>query len=281
MSRLSFIFKISRPRFWIYVFGPFLIGAVAAIDERSDLLSPELVVFAIYFLLPANLLIYGINDIFDYETDRLNPKKEDYEALVTPSERKGLIITILILNFPFVLGAFYLGTRPAAALFGFLFFSIFYSAPPFRAKAKPVIDSVFNILYVFPGILAYVLITDDIPAYSTIAAAGFWTMAMHAYSAIPDIDSDNEAGVSTVATLLGSNGTLLFCLFCYAVSAVLSFSVLGPAAIGFALIYFAMIMVSYQLSRSNKLFAAYRYFPIINTTVGFALFWIIAYPKLG
>jgi 4-hydroxybenzoate polyprenyltransferase len=35
-----------------------------------------------------------------------------------------------------------------------------------------------------------------------IIAAIDWAIAMHAYSAIPDIKADSEAGISTVATLL-------------------------------------------------------------------------------
>ena len=38
--------------------------------------------FVVYFLIPANILIYGINDIFDYDTDKLNPKKGTYEAFI-------------------------------------------------------------------------------------------------------------------------------------------------------------------------------------------------------
>jgi 4-hydroxybenzoate polyprenyltransferase len=33
------------------------------------------VLLMIYFTYPANLLVYGVNDIFDYETDKLNAKK--------------------------------------------------------------------------------------------------------------------------------------------------------------------------------------------------------------
>jgi 4-hydroxybenzoate polyprenyltransferase len=35
----------------------------------------QVLLFGLYFLIPANIRIYGINDIYDYETDKLNPKK--------------------------------------------------------------------------------------------------------------------------------------------------------------------------------------------------------------
>jgi lycopene elongase/hydratase (dihydrobisanhydrobacterioruberin-forming) len=100
--KLSRVLRISRPRFWIYELGPFMIGILGglltyvlmvqggastyAIAEIG--LGPvtsvaeifrnhwvSIMIFAVYFLISANIRIYGINDIYDYETDKLNPKK--------------------------------------------------------------------------------------------------------------------------------------------------------------------------------------------------------------
>ncbi|MEO7673038.1 MAG: lycopene elongase, partial [Pyrinomonadaceae bacterium] len=72
----------------MYLFGPYIIGLAAGASTRWELLSFGNIVFGLYFLFPANLLIYGINDIFDFETDKLNPKKQEYEALVQPGDRR-------------------------------------------------------------------------------------------------------------------------------------------------------------------------------------------------
>ena len=53
-------------------------------------------------LLRRNLLIYGVNDIYDYETDKLNEKKNTYETLVTPGLRSKLWLAIFVSNFAFV-----------------------------------------------------------------------------------------------------------------------------------------------------------------------------------
>ena len=87
MPYFRFLLKVSRPRFWLYVFGPYLVGLAAGASAREDFLQFKVFAFALYFLLPANLLIYGVNDIFDFETDKLNPKKQDYEILVQPADR--------------------------------------------------------------------------------------------------------------------------------------------------------------------------------------------------
>ena len=279
MPDLRFLLKVSRPRFWIYIFGPYLIGLVAAVADKQELLDWRVLVFAAYFTLPANLLIYGVNDIFDYETDKLNPKKEGYEALVTPERRNGLIAAILITNIPFIIIIGMLGVQPIIAFASFLFYSIFYSAPPIRAKAWPFLDSLFNVLYIMPGIFAFAMLTGVQPPNVVFIAGGLWTAAMHAYSAIPDIEADREAKISTIATVLGSTGTHLFCLAAYIGSAVLSHQYLGMVSVVLGSV-FALTMLASMITRGrDRVFRIYRLFPFINAAAGFVLFWAVALPK--
>jgi 4-hydroxybenzoate polyprenyltransferase len=279
MFDFRFLLKVSRPRFWFYIFGPYLIGLVAAFANRSDLLSAKALIFGIFFIFPANLLIYGINDIFDYETDKLNQKKQEYELLVSPKQHKNLLFYILLFNLPFIIASFIFAVEALPALAGFLFFSIFYSAPPIRAKTKPFLDSSFNILYVFPGVFAYQMISGANPPLLIFIAAGIWTFAMHAYSAIPDIEADREANIKTAATQLGANYTLLLCLCFYLISAFLVYKFLGTLSFVMAFIYTSMILISFRLKQTNRMFSVYKFFPLINAVAGFLLFWFIAFAK--
>lgn len=254
-------------------------GLAAGAASRSDLLRIENLVFGLYFLLPANLLLYGINDIFDWETDRLNTKKAEYEMLVPPDEHRRLAVWIALLNLPFAVALFFLTPKALPSLAGFVFFSVFYSAPPIRSKAIPIVDSIFNVLYVFPAAFAYQMMTGDFPPPLVMAAGGFWTMAMHAFSAIPDITADREAGVSTVATLLGKRWTLLFCLAAYLASAVVAYPYIGVWAAVPIIVYSTMIGLSWISKNHDGVFSIYQRFPIVNAIVGFALFWVIALPK--
>lgn len=276
MPDARFLIKVSRPRFWLYVSGPYLVGLAAGASSWQDFLRLESILFAVYFLFPANLLIYGINDIFDFETDRRNPKKSEYEMLVRPESHRVLAIAILLLNIPFIVAIVFLTPQALPSLAGFLFFSIFYSAPPIRAKAIPILDSAFNVLYVFPGAFAYQMLTGSFMPLILFIAAGLWTMAMHAYSAIPDIEADKQAGVPTIATLLGGTGTLLFCLAAYLASAALASSFLGYFTIIFAAVYAVMIVLSWFSNKEDGVFSIYKYFPLVNAFVGFALFWLTA-----
>lgn len=280
MPDFRFLINVSRPRFWMYVFGTYLVGAAAGAAAREDFLRFDVALFALYFLFPANLLIYGINDIFDFETDRWNPKKGKYEVLVRPGSHRAIILAILALNIPFLIAAVLFAPRALPSMAGFLFFSVFYSAPPIRAKQIPFLDSAFNILYVFPGAFAYQMLTGSFMPWTLFAAAGLWTMAMHAYSAIPDIDADEQAGVLTVATELGIYWTHAFCFVCYLLAGALAIKA-GSGEIGLIGIFYAVLMiVSVRVRGDMGLFTFYRLFPFINAAAGFVLFWIVALRKL-
>jgi 4-hydroxybenzoate polyprenyltransferase len=270
---------LSRPRFWMYIFGPYIVGALSGAAIPKDLFSPLVLIFGLFFLFPANLLIYGVNDIFDYETDVLNAKKRGYEDLVPPDERRQLMNFILVFCAPFVLGLLLLPTRSLWALVAFLFFSIFYSAPPIRAKARPVLDSAFNVLYIFPGVFAYFLTGRERFSWILFSGAWTWAMAMHAYSAVPDISADKEAKVPTVATFLGFEGTIWFCGLLYAVSAICAFPVLHWLSIFLGVVYLSLMTISLRSGNEEGVMKIYRVFPLINTLAGAAIFWFILWGK--
>jgi len=271
--------KISRPRFWVYLLGPFLIGMVAA---PSLGFSWRLLLLGLFFIYPANLLIYGFNDIYDYETDKHNQKKQGYEALLAPENRGPLLKRLGLwgaLGLLLVLPA----SVPLAAkwaMTGFYFFGIFYSAPPIRAKTKPLLDSLFNILYVFPALVSYGLLTGSYPPLQIFVAAGLWCMAMHAYSAVPDIAADKKAGLRTIATWLGADNTIIFCWMSYAAAAGLVYAWLGWFGAGLGVIYQVLMLVSLLNTDRQRLFRLYRFFPYVNLLVGMALFfWVATFAK--
>jgi 4-hydroxybenzoate polyprenyltransferase len=184
------------------------------------------------------------------------------------------------MNLPFLFLAPYLDLRAAIALCLFLFFSVFYSASPIRAKTKPILDSAFNVLYIFPGIFSYALLTGVWPPLSLIIAGWLWTMAMHAFSAVPDISADLEADISTVATLLRRHGTIFFCSALYLAAAFLSFPYLGVLAVILGGAYLSMMAVSILQRGEASVFSVYKWFPIVNSVAGLAIFWNVFLPKV-
>jgi 4-hydroxybenzoate polyprenyltransferase len=280
MKMLKWFIQISRPRFWIYLFGPFLIGVAAAYNQFDyNLVNTQILLLTgLFFLFPANLFIYGINDFFDYETDKHNPKKKDYETLIAPENRKFFTRVLSLIMLPFITALSFIyatnnTTVAVWAMVGFLFFGAGYSMPPIRAKTKPFLDTFFNILYIFPGLISYGIVANSWPPIQIVIAATAWCMAMHAFSAIPDIKSDKKAKLSTVATVLGKNRTLLFCALLYALSALLVYPYLGWFSVIAGATYLGLMLIAYLASVKNDIFVIYKKFP--NMIVGAYLFFAV------
>jgi lycopene elongase/hydratase (dihydrobisanhydrobacterioruberin-forming) len=268
------LLSLSRPRFWPYLAGPYIIGVAAAYSASwSALQVISILIGLIFFLWPANFYLYTVNDIHDYETDKHNPKKQHYEQLLKPSQhaRLNLLLAYII---AITLGGslFFLDIKTQTSLFAFFFLAHFYSTPPIRAKARPFVDMIFNALYVMPALVGFYIAGGGSlnTNWQVVAAAIVWCMAMHAYSAVPDISSDLKAKVPTVATTLGYRGTLLVCIGLYLVSGILAISSLGLFAIISTAIYVTLMLMS--LLFPKQLFRYYSYFPYINLVLGFALF---------
>ncbi|WP_328596955.1 UbiA prenyltransferase family protein [Agromyces humi] len=71
----------SRPISWINTAFPF----AAAYLLTAGTVDALFVVGTLFFLVPYNLVMYGVNDVFDYESDLRNPRKGGSEgALLEP-----------------------------------------------------------------------------------------------------------------------------------------------------------------------------------------------------
>ncbi len=263
-STLKQLFYTSRPRFWFYLAGPALLGIVYGASDIDQVLSILPAALFLYFLLPANIMLYGINDIFDARIDRYNPKKVDKE--VKYQGNQGITIAVIFSALVGVIFFLYLPLQANISLAIFYLLAVQYSAPPLRFKTKPILDSVSNGLYIVPGIITYTAITGSTPPISVVIGGWLWTMAMHTFSAIPDIEPDREAGIQTTATFLGRNKTYLYCGAIW----------LG-SAIGFApfSVRMALLMMVYPslltviVIKDIDTEKAYWYYPLINTGVGF------------
>lgn len=268
---LKQILSISRPRFWIYLLGPFLIG-ITPILTSTNINLTQIAIWFIYFSLPANFLVYGINDFSDQDTDQFNPKKQQYEQKFHSSQKR-FFLTQALIQAPFIVALFWLSKLQLFLLISFLFFSLGYSLKPIRAKAIPLIDTIFNSLYFIPGLFSYSLLSNKFTDPKVVLAALFWCMAMHAYSAIPDITADQKAKLNTVATMLGAPKTLFFCGLCYLASGIITYYLIGLTSVILTSVYLIMILISYKNLKSNKgIFSIYKKFPLLNTLSGFIIF---------
>lgn len=260
---LRYLLVLSRPRFWLYLAGPVLVGAAYAVESVGDLVSlPVLALFG-YFLLPANVFLYGINDIYDREIDAANPKKSDKETRYEGQRVVPVAVVacaLLPLAFFPVLSS---GAWPWLAVF--LFLGAAYSAPPLRFKTTPLLDSISNGLYIAPAGAAYAAVASVQPPALAILGGWLWAMAMHTFSAIPDIEPDRATGIRTTATVLGERRTYVYCGVCWLLAAV-AFGALESRLGALMLVYPALVAV--VATASVDVDRAYWWFPTINTAVG-------------
>ncbi len=277
-SLVGYLFWMSRPRFWLYLAGPVVVGVVYAADSTAAFFTPLTVGLFLYFLVPANLFLYGINDIYDADVDEHNPKKAE-EGKEVRYQGDGIVVMVVYLMT--ATGALFVPFVPAAGLYvlmGFYALGAQYSAPPLRLKTTPFLDSLSNGLYILPGVLAYLAVAESFPPLLAVAGGWLWSMAMHTFSAIPDIEPDREAGIRTTATVLGGNRALAYCGLCWLAAAGLM-ALVHPFLGAVFAVYpvFAAGIAAADVSIDR----AYWWFPILNTLAGMVLtmagIWVILY----
>lgn len=276
LNKLFLLATISRPRFWLYVAGPYLLGAAAGSPTFYQ--HPGFYALAVFFALPANLFLYGINDYHDHDTDRLNPKKQSTEHLLTTDERPMLRVVLSCTAALYFLCAFWLHNLVTSALLLFLLFlSYAYSAPPLRFKQRPFIDSLSNGLYVLPGVTGYYAYAGHLPAWNILLAGVLWAAAMHLFSAIPDIESDRRADLTTSAVYLGETRALLMCSLLWTLSfASVADTLFTIAPWSIPLIVYPLLPL-YILRKRKNVLEKYWWFPFINAVNGALLFFGILF----
>ncbi|KAL5639399.1 hypothetical protein ACGC1H_006790 [Rhizoctonia solani] len=236
-QRFVMLVKSSRPPGWM--FGPILYGVgvihSGVIPKSTGALTISAVQIATLGF-PLCIVVFGINDIHDYKSDVLNPRKSvtSLEGTVLPpahhdfvqkSAITSSVVIILVSMTPtsYILSGNELEATwqlysPALSTILLVTLGWVYSAPPLRLKEMPVIDSISNGLIVwlscFVGFTSVRVMMGnldwglvDIPTKSYML--GLVTASVHALGAAADIEADIAVGQRTIATRIGRRGCAL------------------------------------------------------------------------
>jgi 4-hydroxybenzoate polyprenyltransferase len=219
VSGLRTLVVSSRPLSWVNTAFPFGLTYYLYVAEFDALF----VVGTLFFLIPYNVLMYGINDVFDYESDLRNPRKGGVEgALLGPELHRPMVLLSALLPLPFLVPLILWGSLLSTGVLALaLFFVVAYSAKNFRFKEIPFVDSVTSSLhFVMPAVFAMALVDAELTGLSLtlLASFFFWGMASHAFGAVQDVLADREAGVGSIATAIGAKGTVRFAVVLYLVA---------------------------------------------------------------
>jgi 4-hydroxybenzoate polyprenyltransferase len=105
-----------------------------------------------------------------------------------------------------------------------LFFVVAYSMPPMRFKEIAGLDSVTSsIHFVSPAVYGLALAGGVVSGTGWLILLAFflWGTASHAFGAVQDVNSDRQAGIRSVATVLGARKTVWLSALAYAASGAL------------------------------------------------------------
>ncbi|MGP9539999.1 prenyltransferase [Brachybacterium sp. AOP43-C2-M15] len=266
----------SRPLSWINTAYPFAAAHLLA-GGRVD---AALVIGTLFFLVPYNLLMYGVNDVFDHESDLRNPRKGGIEGIVL--ERRWHAVTLWaagLLAAPFVVALLLLGSAASALVLLLVLAAVVgYSAPGLRLKERPVLDSLTSSTH-FAGPALFGLVLAGAPATPTAVASllafFLWGMASHAFGAVQDVGPDRAAGIGSIATVIGAAATVRLSILLYAVAGLLMLVAPWPAMLA------GLLAIPYILSigpfrsvpdaQAEQAHRGWRRFLWLNLVTGFLL----------
>lgn len=219
---LRALFVSSRPLSWVNTAFPF--AAAYLLTTRQ--IDATLIIGTIFFLVPYNLAMYGINDVFDYESDLRNPRKGGVEgALLDTRMHRPTLIASVVTTVPFVVYLVIVGSPGSWLVLAISLFAVVaYSAKGLRFKEKPFLDSVTSSThFVSPAVYGLVLAGAVFtPALWAVLGAFFlWGMASHAFGAVQDVIADRQGGIASIATVIGGRATVRFAVTAYLLGGVL------------------------------------------------------------
>ncbi len=275
---VSEVLSASRWFSWVNTAAPFLVGAYLG-DHN---LSWALLIGLIYFLFPYNLLVYGVNDIYDYESDIQNPRKGGIEGGIMPKSKHPMLWRVIILsNAPFLIFLLTKGSMWSRVWFlGVIFAALSYSVKGLRFKEVPFLDS-FNSSWHFWSPLVYGLLLSGATEFylPAILAFMFWGMASQALGAVQDVEYDKSAGIGSIAVKLGAEKTGLFSASFYIAAAALPalyYGWAGLVAAALLSIYVWNVVRCFYAKNSALAYrTAWKAFMKLNLLVGFGMFWLL------
>ena len=277
--RIGQVLLSSRPISWINTAFPFAAAYLLTTGEVDALL----VVGTLFFLIPYNLLMYGINDVFDYESDLRNPRKGGAEgALLDPSLHRTVVWAGIVTATPLVALMLWLagtGEPWSWLVLAVSLFAVFaYSVPGLRFKERPLVDSITSSThFVSPAVygLAVAGAEPTWPLVALIAAFFCWGMASHAFGAVQDVVPDREGGLASGAAAVGAPATVRLALGLWAAAGVFMLPTEWPGPLAALLVlpylWAAWPYRSVTDAASGESNRGWRHFILINYLVGFAV----------
>jgi 4-hydroxybenzoate polyprenyltransferase len=198
-----FLIQVSRPIIWPVL--PLVYGL--GMHEAHAPLTAAAVVQMLLLTFPMNLVGCGLNDIYDYESDRRSLRRRAVWGAVVGEEDRQQIFRAVLAMIPLIVFSACL-TRNwinVVATVLLILIAWLYSAPPARLKERPPFDSISNGLgyFLLPFVMGYSLAADPRSMPLRYYLLALCVCGVHALATAADYDADRAAGHKTMAVVFG------------------------------------------------------------------------------
>jgi len=242
---------VSRPIFIPIAPAAYLFGLSAGGSSIDLIAAAEILLLTI----PLGIYVFGLNDLFDIESDRANPRRKGslWGAKIQDNDKEWIFrasaLVIAAIFFTAILSM-----EPVHILVTALFlpFPFIYSVPPVRLKSKPVLDSLTNATYTYAPFAM---------GFSLSGNLGFLDMQMilfalvfsaaHAIGTIMDLEGDRKAGIRTFASVLGPRKAAAFAVFLLALNLPFAYNSMKSIFIVILIYFIASMAVLAWPSEKN------------------------------
>jgi 4-hydroxybenzoate polyprenyltransferase len=185
-------------------------------------LTPVSLFQLVMLSIPYCMFLYGINDIYDFESDQINPRKQHLVGIKLEPTHHSLVkkIALVIGVILLVSSLITMNLMNILGMGLLLFFSYQYSAPPLRLKERPPLDSISNgiIYYLAPIVIGVSYGTIPFNAPVQLYLITIAVMGVHSFSTITDYSADKAVGDKTFAVVFGKRAAALFSLIVFTIS---------------------------------------------------------------
>jgi len=202
LSDFVFTLQASRPGLWLTSIWFYMLplGGRHVFDNATFWIG------LFYVTFPMGLLIYGWNDIVDFEADQLNPRKGSYlfGARGSMEQLRKLPLRIALSQVPFLIAFWYLrGPRMLLCIAGMAAAAAIYNLPRYGFKGRSPLEILNQAGYLFVFLLSSWM--NGVPQlrWQALLFGALFAMHSHVFGEIMDLEPDSSVGRRTTAVVIG------------------------------------------------------------------------------
>jgi 4-hydroxybenzoate polyprenyltransferase len=211
MRKALFWLKVSRPGLWFQTLWLYTLPTA----QLPIFYSPLFWLGLVYVTFPANFLVYGWNDIVDFENDQHNPRKDTFlfGARGSRAELNGLPWPIVLAQLPFFIAFVALrGWVMAALLAGMLAANLLYNLPRKGWRGRPPLELINQAGYLLLLPLSVLLNATNPVSWAAVGYLILFCTHSHLMGEVMDVIPDGRADRRTTARVIGVKATKLIVL---------------------------------------------------------------------